>query len=189
MSATTIFFLAVSLGSYSAFGSHVPADVLEVFSSKGLSHIHVLSHHTAHVLGTIVRLGFLLSVVANFPIQMLPFRESLSNLLFGSNFDLGTGPLYYIISYSSLLVFYFIAMNSASIWTPLQLVGATAGALIAFVFPAMIGFKAVQRARASFGGGVERPMYWILGGWMLVLLGVVQCITGIGAIVLEHRGK
>lgn len=71
--------------------------------------------------------------------QMAPYRESLSRLLAGTELS---GAPYYLLTYASLALFFFIAMHSGSIWVPLQFVGATAGALIC------------QRGRAAEGGGV-----------------------------------
>lgn len=71
--------------------------------------------------------------------QMAPYRESFSRLLVGRELS---GGAYYLLSYGSLAAFYAIAMNSGSIWVPIQFVGATAGALIAFIFPALVALKA-----------------------------------------------
>lgn len=72
-------------------------------------------------------------------VQMAPYRESLSRLLAGTELS---GAPYYLLTYASLALFYFVAMHSGSIWVPLQFVGATAGALIC------------QHGRAAEGGGV-----------------------------------
>lgn len=58
------------------------------------------------------------------PLQMWPYRESLSRLCFGQEL---TGAPFYLVTYASLAVIYATAMASFSIWVPLQLVGATAG--------------------------------------------------------------
>ena len=58
---------------------------------------------------------------------MAPYRESLSRLLAGTELS---GAPYYLLTYASLALFYFVAMHSGSIWVPLQFVGATAGALL-----------------------------------------------------------
>lgn len=56
--------------------------------------------------------------------QFAPYRESLSRLLVGREL---TGPPFYLLTYSSLFLFYLTAMHAGSIWVPLQFVGATAG--------------------------------------------------------------
>lgn len=58
---------------------------------------------------------------------MAPYRESLSRLLAGTELS---GAPYYLLTYASLALFYFVAMHSGSIWVPLQFVGATAGVLL-----------------------------------------------------------
>jgi len=55
---------------------------------------------------------------------MAPYRESLSRLLVGTELS---GVPYYLLTYASLALFYLVAMNSGSIWVPIQFVGATAG--------------------------------------------------------------
>jgi hypothetical protein len=87
----------------------------------------------ARLLYTIVRLGFLLSLVSIFPMQMAPFRESLSRVAFGR--ELPGGAPFYVLTYASVAALYGAALVSGSIWGPLQLIGATAGACIAFFFP------------------------------------------------------
>ena len=128
----------------------------------------------ARSLGAVVRLGFLLCVLANVPMQMLPYRESLSNLLFRR--DLGAAG-FYTVTYVSLAVFYTAAVSASSIWTPLQLVGATAGAVVAFFMPAAVALKA-SAARGEGG------RYWRYNAWVLVGGGVVQMVTGVAAVVL-----
>lgn len=141
----------------------------------------ILPDTVAWLLGIAVRLAFLLSILANFPMQMLPFRQSLSRLAFGRDLE---GRQYYALTYASLAGFYILAMTAKSIWTPLQLVGATAGALIAFFFPAFVVLR-MLRLRAWVH--VSKPGYWKANAWGLVVLGVVQAVTGVTAVVLNGR--
>lgn len=108
----------------------------------------ILGLRWAPACDAVVRLGFLLSVLSIFPMQvghgllpwagaalwiehaccpqMWPYRESLSRLCFGQEL---TGAPFYLLTYASLAAVYLTAMSSSSIWVPLQLVGATAGKL------------------------------------------------------------
>lgn len=49
-----------------------------------------------------------------------------------------TGAGFYAVTYGVLAAVYAAALLARSVWGPLQLIGATAGALIAFVFPALL---------------------------------------------------
>ena len=55
---------------------------------------------------------------------------------------LRTGAGFYAVTYGTLAAVYAAALLARSVWGPLQLIGATAGALIAFVFPALLILRA-----------------------------------------------
>lgn len=187
VSLCSLVFLTIGLGSIYAFGDRVPADILEMFSTKSLKHI--VGKHWAKVFGISVRFGFLLSLLANCPFQMLPYRHSLARLTLpggGVQDPEFRGLAYYAVTYLSLGLFYFIAMAAKSIWVPIQLVGATAGAAIAFFYPAALALVVAKRMPAAT---TRRRRYWTWNGWALIVLGVVQVVTGIGAIYLEREKK
>ena len=91
-------------------------------------------------------------------------------------------------TYASVAVFYLVAMAARSIWVPIQLVGATAGAAIAFFFPGAIAFAAVTAAQQRRGATAlfETPWYWNGSAWGLIVLGLVQMVTGVAAVLLGH---
>lgn len=122
----------------------------------------------------------MLSILSNFPMQMLPYRESLTRLV-GLQ-DL-TGITYSAVTYSSLGIFYLVAMSAKSIWTPLQLVGATAGALIAFFIPATLALRIVSIVPEYTHGYGETA--WKVSAWLVIALGVVQLVTGLIAVLLQ----
>lgn len=169
----TVMFLTVAIGSQLVFGQSIPADVLTQFNAAQLALL--VPPGLARVFYIAVRLGFLLSVVTIFPMQMAPYRESLSRLLAGTELH---GAPYYLVTYLSLALFYFVAMHSGSIWVPIQFVGATAGALIAFIFPAWVALAALRRCDLAT---VAAQRYWRWNAYALILLGVVQAIAGIAA--------
>jgi hypothetical protein len=144
----------------------------------------------ARTLGLAVRVAFFLSILANFPLQMLPYRESFGRLLLRRKTRLvPSDPAYYFVTYASLALFYFVAMSATSIWTPLQFVGATAGAFIAFFCPAAIALATLRRrgllATAPAAASAQAsPGYWRFNAWALVVCGTVQAVTGIAAVFL-----
>jgi hypothetical protein len=55
-----------------------------------------------------------------------------------------------------------------------QIIGATAGAVIAFFMPALIALK-----NEGLDGVSSRGWATWLGAWLLLVVGVLQCIAGI----------
>lgn len=188
----TIIFLSVGLGSISAFAvrtGEVPADILEAFTYDNVS--VWIPGMAARVLAFVVRLSFLFSILANFPLQNLPYRDSFARLLLRRRSRLSPkGMTYWLVTYGSLITFYFIAMSAKSIWGPLQIVGATAGAYIAFFAPAIIALMSLKRrgllsTSTAAAAAQERPHYWRINAWSLIVLGAVQVVTGIGVVLLK----
>jgi amino acid permease len=176
----TVLFLTVAVGSQLAFGPGVPADVLTQFNAAKLEPL--VGPALARLLYILVRTGFLLSIITIFPMQMAPYRESLSRLLAGT--ELSGGP-YYLLTYASLALFYFVAMHSGSIWVPLQFVGATAGALIAFIFPAWIALSAI---RCRDPAALASQNYWKINAWGLIAIGIAQAVAGVTAtLFFSHK--
>ncbi len=67
-----------------------------------------------------------------------------------------------------------VALQVPSIWEPLQLVGATAGAAIAFILPGALALS-LSGWRLCSGGGA--------GGLLLVAVGLLLASTGIAGTV------
>lgn len=175
---TSGVFLIVGLGSIVAFGTDLPADVLEKFGRAPLGAL--VGPGAAAALGAAVRFGFLLSILANMPFQMLPYRQSLARLTLGGDAEFG-GAGYVVVTYASLALFYAVAMAAKSIWVPIQLVGATAGAAIAFFYPAALALAVAGDDNApGVSGG-----YYRANAWALVAAGAVQVVTGTTAVWLE----
>jgi sodium-coupled neutral amino acid transporter 2 len=180
---TSVVFLVIGLGSIVAFGTGIPADVLEEFGKGPLGAL--VGPRVAAVLGAAVRFGFLMSILANVPFQMLPYRQSLARLtLGGDNEFAGLG--YFAVTYISLALFYAVAMAAKSIWVPIQLVGATAGAAIAFFYPAAVALAVAREPAAA--PAVHGGYYWV-NAWALVVAGAVQVVTGTAAVWLGENGK
>lgn len=166
-------FLVVSIGSLLVFGVGVPADVLSSFNAQQLTPI--LGKVGASAAYILVRVGYLASIVTIYPMQMLPFREALFKLVLRRP---PSGMLVLPITYACMLLLYVIGIHSKSIWLPVQLIGATAGALIAFIFPGMLTLKPERF-------GLSRQMRY--GGWLLIAVGVLQGITGVASVILNLR--
>ena len=132
--------------------------------------------------GITVRCGFLLCVLSNVPLQMIPLRQSFAQLinLFLANREDDReecsleGVQYWAVTYGSLSLVFLVAMSVETVWTPLQLVGATAGAAIAFYFPALLLMREKNRNATITGKA-----------FVLLATGAVQLVTGIAAVVLQ----
>jgi hypothetical protein len=97
------------------------------------------------------------------------------------------------VTYGVTAAAFGLSLNTRSIWEPLQIIGATAGGLIGFVFPCMLALHRPSPALVPAGAqGREHASGWTciktsdLGATSLIALGVLQCIAGIAAQVFTH---
>ncbi len=87
-----------------------------------------------------------------------------------------------------------LSLITRSIWEPLQIIGATAGGLIGFVFPGMLALHRpspslmapeAQRAREDATGRAGTKAN-DLGASILIALGILQCVAGVTAQVFSR---
>lgn len=177
-----LVFTVLGLSSVAIFGlKDLPADIMKAFHSKGAI-IKLLGSEAGRLAGITVRCGFLLCVLSNVPLQMIPLRQSFAQLinLFLANREDDReecsleGVQYWAVTYGSLSLVFLVAMSVETVWTPLQLVGATAGAAIAFYFPALLLMREKNRNATITGKA-----------FVLLATGAVQLVTGIAAVVLQ----
>lgn len=134
-----------------------PPGLQNVPSCLTSSHPRLLSPPPGRAAFMLVRLGFFVSLLALFPLQMTPARQSLWSLLFRQNLQVGgrcragsgaphrrglrwclldflelllhpQGPGLWLVTYLLLFGVYWAAAYITSIWGPLVLLGSTAGA-------------------------------------------------------------
>ena len=125
--------------------------------------------------------------------QMWPLRDSLSKVLRGTEHQ-PSPTEFYNLTLGCLVGSLIAAMMAGSIWGPLQLTGATAGAFIAFVIPGLLSFLvkgALQRSDEPPRSPSEAPgiRKWALSsvfGWALVGLGLLQAGTGVASYYIPH---
>jgi hypothetical protein len=58
-----------------------------------------------------------------------------------------------------------------------------AGALIAFIFPALVALKACDNQEGW--GSHTSTLYWRANAWALIVLGIIQAVTGLAAVFLK----
>ena len=64
---------------------------------------------------------------------------------------------------------------------------AAAGALIAFFFPALVALKACDNQEGW--GSHTSTRYWKVNAWALIVLGVIQAVTGLAAVFINPSGN
>ncbi|KAL4855219.1 Histone H2AX [Chlorella vulgaris] len=172
LSLSSIAFLIIAVCSCGIFGAkNVHPDILRNFTVKALSPL--VWTRLAQASFMLVRLGFLVSLLATFPLQMAPFRDSLFALLFRQQLQ---GPGLYLVTYLTLVGVYFSAAFITNIWQPLIILGSTAGVLIAFVIPGLLAAsldEALTETAASRRGR----------GTAGILLAVVGAVIGVSGLV------
>ncbi|EFN52813.1 hypothetical protein CHLNCDRAFT_138482 [Chlorella variabilis] len=80
---------------------------------------------------------------------------------------------FYALTYGILAAVYLVAVSLPSVWKPLQLLGATAGAVIACVLPGCLALSLVHWRLWSGAGA---------GGVLLIALGLVLAVAGIAKL-------
>lgn len=172
----TAVFLIISLGSLTLIGPDPPADILEIFSSGVLGPL-LPSRALLLACCVVVRLCYLASVITIYPMQMLPFKQAAVPLLLPPALQTSPRAIAALVALCMAGI-YAAGVFSSSIWVPLQLVGATAGALIAFAFPGML---ALHPAGHGGAGWVQTA------GWALIATGGVQAVTGVVSALKARR--
>jgi sodium-coupled neutral amino acid transporter 2 len=75
-----------------------------------------------------------------------------------------------LVPWASLFMVLFVAVHVHSVWTPLQLIGSTAGVCVAFVLPGLV-------AGALEGGEGASMQRWM--GGLMMWVGIVLGAAGI----------
>ncbi|PSC69367.1 putative sodium-coupled neutral amino acid transporter 6 [Micractinium conductrix] len=175
LSLCSAAFLLISVCSYGLFGAkELHPDILSNFTVQALEAF--VWTRLAQACFLLVRLAFLVSLLASFPLMMFPFRDSLWKLLFRQPLQ---GPGLWLVTYLALGGAYWAAAYLTSIWEPLILIGSTAGILIAFVFPGLLAASLEQDLLTE--GASTRRTRGIMGS-LLMLVGLVIGVAGLARV-------
>ena len=173
-------FLGLSLASLAGFGrGGVEHNVLRNFTADALA--PALPAWAARGLALGVRLAYLLSILASFPLQMKPLLDSLFWLRRpGTSYAtlqaaVPRGLAYRGYAYGALALALALAAALPSVWLPLQVVGTTAGSAIAFVLPGLLRLELEEGRRSAAAAGAA----------LLVGLGLLQFLAGTLAVALR----
>ncbi|PRW39228.1 putative sodium-coupled neutral amino acid transporter 6 [Chlorella sorokiniana] len=172
VAVTLVTTLVLAMGSALVFGGSIGPNVLSCFKIAALRELLPGHDRLALVLALTVRLAYLLSLLAAFPLQAgtcLTLQEHLEA-------PPPQGWRFYALTYSTLVAVSAAAIAVPSIWEPLRLVGATAGAAIAFILPGALALS-LAGWRLCSGGGA--------GGMLLIAVGLLLVVTGIAGTVVH----
>lgn len=106
----------------------------------------ILMNFRPTIFSEAVKLGFVMSVAVSFPLVIFPCRTSIHSLLFaksGTHENFGGSPIipepqFKLITFSIIVITLIIGILIPNIEFVLALTGATMGALICFIFPAVM---------------------------------------------------
>jgi sodium-coupled neutral amino acid transporter 2 len=171
---TVFSYAAIGIFSYGVFGKNVSPDVLQNFSVPALEPL--LSKKLAQAAFVTVRLGFLISLLGTFPLQMTPLRDALWKLLFRQELR---GPGLFLVSYLLLAGILMAAATIETIWKPLVLIGSTAGVLIALIFPGLLAIQTSELLTEPIGAHRWRQV----GGSVLIVVGLVIGVFGVVRVI------
>ncbi|KAK9797375.1 hypothetical protein WJX73_007217 [Symbiochloris irregularis] len=179
---TSCLFLLITMGSYAVFGTDVQSDVLHNFTPKELRPF--LGKDLGTGLYIAVRLSFLVSVLSLYPIMMFPARDGLLRLTTGRESPSLSNTQFYSVTYAIIAALYLISVVTPSIWGPIQIIGATAGAVIGFIAPGML---ALLPTEASLMPQHKSSRWRRAPGYSLIAIGVLQGIAGIASQLLPNK--
>lgn len=128
-------YIMTGLFGFLLFGDSTASDVLSNFDSD-------LGVPYSSLLNTVVRLSYAAHIVLVFPVVFYALRLNFDGLVFNSAIPLASDDRRFAFTTLSLLLVVLLgAICIPSIWVAFQFTGATAGALILFVFPASIALR------------------------------------------------
>lgn len=145
LSVCSTIYIMTGLFGFLLFGDSTSSDVLSNFDSD-------LGVPYSPLLNAMVRLSYAAHIVLVFPVIFYALRLNFYGLIYNSAIPLTSDnqrSTFAIITLSLILVILLGAIFIPSIWVVFQFTGATAGALILFIFPASVVLRSVMVYYAS----------------------------------------
>lgn len=171
-----VAYAALGVFSYGVFGGEgVHTDALQSFTVEAMSGL--LPQRLAQAAFVAVRLGFLVSLLGTFPLQMGPLRDALWKLLFRQELQ---GPGLWLVTYGLLAAVYAGGAWIRDIWTPLVLIGSTAGVCIALIFPGLLALRTPELLTEAPAAARARQA----GGVFLIVVGLAMGVFGVLRVIL-----
>lgn len=139
LAVCSTIYIMTGLFGFLLFGDSTASDVLSNFDSD-------LGVPYSSVLNATIRLSYAAHIVLVFPVVFFALRLNFYGLVYNSAVPLTSDRRrseFAIITLSLILVILLGAIFIPSIWVAFQFTGATAGALILFIFPASVTLRLV----------------------------------------------
>ncbi|GAB4832468.1 hypothetical protein Ancab_006490 [Ancistrocladus abbreviatus] len=128
-------YIMIGLFGFLLFGNTIASDILSNFDSD-------LGIPYSSLFNDIVRVSYAAHIILVFPVIFHPLRLNLDGLVFHSAGPLASDNLRFALTTLGLLTVVLLgAIFVPSVWVAFEFTGATAGALLLFVFPASIALK------------------------------------------------
>ncbi|XP_057524118.1 amino acid transporter AVT6B-like isoform X1 [Amaranthus tricolor] len=137
LAVCSTIYIMTGLFGFLLFGDSTASDVLSNFNSD-------LGVPYSSVLNATIRLSYTAHIVLVFPVVFFSLRLNFYGLVYNSAVPLTSDKRrseFAIITLSLILVILLGAILIPSIWVAFQFTGATAGALILFIFPASVTLR------------------------------------------------
>ncbi|KAI7845763.1 hypothetical protein COHA_000677 [Chlorella ohadii] len=170
LSGTT--YATIGVSGFMVFGVAVQGDVLSNLNIDDVAKIMGGNVGAAMAFVATVKVAMAISMVLSFPITIWPMREDIIEMLahsLGSSTQLSP-TAYYLLTYTSLLAIYLVAVGIQSAYSVVGIVGATCGTTMGFIFPGMLALRDPQ------GGAAYKAF-----GWGLLAAGAVLFAVGVTA--------
>ncbi|KAL2896060.1 Amino acid transporter AVT6B [Bienertia sinuspersici] len=166
LAVCSTIYIMTGLFGFLLFGDSTASDVLSNFDSD-------LGVPYSSVLNALVRLSYAAHIVLVFPVVFYALRLNFYGLVYNSAIPLTSDTRRFefaIITLSLILIILLGAIFIPSIWVAFQFTGATAGALILFIFPASIVL------RDHLGISTRKD---VIISWGLIILAVFSDLMAI----------
>ncbi|KAH9627318.1 hypothetical protein KSS87_012678 [Heliosperma pusillum] len=170
LSVCGIIYILTGLFGFLLFGDSTATDVLSNFDSD-------LGIPYSSVYNILVRLSYAAHIILVFPVIFYSLRRNFDGLVYNTAIPLESdNRRFAIITLGLVSVILFGALFIPNIWVAFQFTGATAGALLLFIFPAAI----VLRDRPKIASKKDKII-----SWGLIALAVVSDLVAIYSNVVS----
>ncbi|KAL9231259.1 hypothetical protein vseg_006508 [Gypsophila vaccaria] len=170
LSVCGVIYIMTGLFGFLLFGDSTATDVLSNFDSD-------LGVPYSSLLNIMVRLSYALHIILVFPVIFYALRLNFDGLIYNTAIPLESDERRFTLTTLGLIiVILFGAIFIPSIWVAFQFTGATAGALILFIFPAAI----VLRDRPKIATKKDKIV-----SWGLIIIAVFSDLVAIYSNVVS----
>jgi len=173
-----LLFLTVGGSAYSLFGSRTKADVLSNLGTRSLAPVFRGDRATAQAVAGVLKGCYAASLVATYPLIHWGLRASATELLTGRGPD-PDAVWWWLAALASLGTALALALSLTSMYVAIELTGATAGVVIAFVWPALVLLEHRRREGTRTAGVWATAAALVVAGAAVAVVGTAEAIESI----------